>query len=344
MLGPWRRESGRRTPLASSRRSYPGFFGALFLVLLRMAIGWHFLTEGLEKFESTRKGGKPFSAEGYLRRATGPFAPYFRGLVPDVNGLARLDPVRLKAGWAAETRRIAQHYGFDANQQSQADALLRDSETFAEAWFQDPETAEKRRKYLHELHEVQAIERDPRALAYQRERAAARRNDLDADRRALVELLDQRAAALRGAVIQLATAEQREAAGPYQPAWTVLDLVNLATVYGLMAIGGCLLIGLLTPLAALAAAVFLGQIYLSMPPWPGLPPNPMAEGHYWIVNKNLIEMLACLVVASTPNGHWVGLDALVFRRRERREAPADPRRLTPRDRAAATAPIPLSGS
>ena len=37
----------------------------------------------------------------------------------------------------------------------------------------------------------------------------------------------------------------------------------------------------------------------------------MAEGHYCYVNKNLIEMLACLVLASTPNGLWIGLDALL---------------------------------
>ncbi len=47
-----------------------------------------------------------------------------------------------------------------------------------------------------------------------------------------------------------------------------------------------------------------------MPPWPGVPPNPKAEGHYWIVSKNLIELLACLVVATTPSGYWIGLDAL----------------------------------
>ena len=58
-----------------SSRNYPGFLGALFLVLLRIAIGWHFLTEGLEKVESTRYGKQPFSAEIYLRNATGPLAP-----------------------------------------------------------------------------------------------------------------------------------------------------------------------------------------------------------------------------------------------------------------------------
>ena len=54
------------------------------------------------------------------------------------------------------------------------------------------------------------------------------------------------------------------------------------------------------------------MIYLSMPPWPGLPPNPKAEGHYWIVSKNLVELIACLLVAVTASGHWFGLDALFF--------------------------------
>ena len=36
-----------------------------------------------------------------------------------------------------------------------------------------------------------------------------------------------------------------------------------------------------------------------------------------IVSKNLVEMLACLVIATTPSGHWIGFDALFFRRRRR---------------------------
>ena len=62
------------------------------------------------------------------------------------------------------------------------------------------------------------------------------------------------------------------------------------------------------------------MIYFSMPPWPGLPPNPKAEGHYLIVSKNLVEMIACLVIATTPSGHWVGFDALFFGARRRAAA------------------------
>jgi uncharacterized membrane protein YphA (DoxX/SURF4 family) len=301
----------RRITLIRSRRYYPGFFGALLLVLLRVAIGWHFLYEGLDKIRAS-KSARPFSAEVYLRNSTGPLAPYFRGLVPDMNGLAKLDPDRLKAAWRQDVARIADHYGFDADQRAKAEAALQDSEEYADIWFQDGENAEKIRKYLQQLRQVQATERDPNALSFQRERAWERRRDLDADRRELVQGIDARTGVLHEAVIKLATAEQIANAGPLPKPWTTLDWVNASTMYGLVAMGVCLILGLLTPLAALAGAVFLGQIYLSMPPWPGLPPNPMAEGHYWIVNKNLIEMLACLVLASTPNGLWIGLDALLF--------------------------------
>ncbi len=109
---------------------------------------------------------------------------------------------------------------------------------------------------------------------------------------------------------------------------TQLDLINMATTYGLIAIGACLILGLLTPLAALGGAAFLAMIYFSMPPWPGLPPNPKTEGHYFIVSKNLIELIACLVLATTPSGHWIGLDALFFgaarRRRLAARQPSNP--------------------
>ena len=80
-------------------RHYPGFLAAFFIVLLRIAIGWHFLYEGCEKAEGTLTGKEPFSAEMYVRSATGPFVSYFRGMLPDVNSLATLDPPRLKAKW-----------------------------------------------------------------------------------------------------------------------------------------------------------------------------------------------------------------------------------------------------
>ena len=36
-----------------------------------------------------------------------------------------------------------------------------------------------------------------------------------------------------------------------------------------------------------------------------------SEGNYLFVNKNVIEMLALFVLASTRSGRWFGLDALL---------------------------------
>ena len=117
--------------------------------------------------------------------------------------------------------------------------------------------------------------------------------------------------------------EQLAAAGPYKEPWTEVDRINMMTTYGLLVMGLCLMLGLFTRLSATAGVLFLGQIYLSMPPWPGLPPNPLAEGHYFIVNKNLVEMFALAVLATLPTGQWVGLDAILFGRfRRAREARA----------------------
>jgi uncharacterized membrane protein YphA (DoxX/SURF4 family) len=299
-------------------RYNPGFLGAFFIILLRVAIGWHFLYEGMEKFESARSGKEPFSAEIYLRNATGPLAPYFRGMVPDVNGLAVLDPVRLKAAWRDDVDRINNHFGFNQDQRAEAQKVLDQDLQWADYWFSNPENQEKREKYYHDLREIQTTEGDPQSLSFEKERALDARRSVDADRRLLTAPLVERGKELRIAIAKLATPEQLQTAGATSWPLNSLELQNLLTIYGLIAIGFCLMAGFLTPWAALGAAFFLANIYLSMPPWPGLPPNPKAEGHYLIVSKNLIELIACLAIATTPSGHWIGLDALFFGGRRRR--------------------------
>src|SRR5207249_6726588 len=62
-----------------------------FLVLLRMAIGWHFLVEGYEKYHSIEIGptetNRPWSSEGFFRNGTGPVAKLFRSAVGDTDDL-----------------------------------------------------------------------------------------------------------------------------------------------------------------------------------------------------------------------------------------------------------------
>jgi uncharacterized membrane protein YphA (DoxX/SURF4 family) len=339
-------------------RYYPGFLAAFFIILLRIAIGWHFLYEGLEKYRSIGKGKEAFSAEVYLRNANGPLAPYFRGLLPDVDGRAALDLSKLKEAWRADVNHIADYLRLDDAQRAEASKRLDEAERWADHWFSDPEHQDKRKEYLHKLDQLEQTDKNPQAMSYERERAQEARRSLDADRRGLIGPLEERGKALRDEVVtKIATSDQvknarapllsrvgpssvsasdsdaiklAEAARP----WDRLHWINFATTFGLIAIGFCLMAGLLTPLAALGAVAFLAMIYLSMPPWPGLPDNPKAEGHYLFVSKNLIELIACLVVATTPNGHWVGLDALFFGARRRRRLVAA---------LAASSPTPAPG-
>jgi uncharacterized membrane protein YphA (DoxX/SURF4 family) len=333
---------GRGTLLAATRRRYfPGFFAALFLILLRTAIGWHFTVEGLAKFD------EPFSAEGYFRNATGPLARYYRGLIPDGNGVERLTtdaqglPENLKSRWAADLERHAAHYGFTTDQRQQAAQALADASAEADEWFRSRENRNKIEEYFGNLGRVMRTERDPNALASARKLASSERKKLETTRKELMAPIEGWTTTLRERWTALATDEQK-ARGPDVQPWTELDWINWGTKYGLVAAGIGLMAGLFTRLSALYGAVFLAMLYLAMPPWPGAPPAP-GPGHDWIVNNHLIEALACLVLVALPTGQWIGLDALFFgwigRRRAARlegpdehpyePSPAEARRLDP---------------
>ncbi len=106
--------------------------------------------------------------------------------------------------------------------------------------------------------------------------------------------------------------------GPLPPENTPLKRASDLAMWGLLILGPLLLFGLCTRLAALAGAFMLLNFYLVVPPWPGVPQPPGPE-HSYIVNKNLIEVLALLAIAATPSGSWFGLDGIfrwMFRRRK----------------------------
>jgi uncharacterized membrane protein YphA (DoxX/SURF4 family) len=91
-----------------------------------------------------------------------------------------------------------------------------------------------------------------------------------------------------------------------------LGWIDALTRYGLTAVGACLLLGLFTRSACVAGAAFLLLFYLAMPALPWLPESPRAEGHYVFINKNIIEMLSLLTLATTRSGCWAGLDGLLY--------------------------------
>jgi len=93
---------------------------------------------------------------------------------------------------------------------------------------------------------------------------------------------------------------------------TALRIVDWLNIWGLTAIGLGLMLGFLTRPAAIAGAVLLVLYYLCNPPFIGYTYSAPTEGSYLIVNKNLIELCALIVLALFPTGRIVGLDRLVF--------------------------------
>ena len=78
-----------------------------------------------------------------------------------------------------------------------------------------------------------------------------------------------------------------------------MEQINFAVTYGLTAIGVCLMLGFCTRLAALGGAAFMCFVVMTQPAFPGIyPPDPPVVGHALLVNKDFVEMLALLVIAT----------------------------------------------
>ncbi len=111
--------------------------------------------------------------------------------------------------------------------------------------------------------------------------------------------------------MKLLTAEQM-AKGALPPENTPLHRASSQAMWGLLILGPLLILGLCTRLAAVAGAVMVLSFYLVVPPFPGVPQPPGPE-HSFVVNKNLIEVLALLAIAALPTGTWFGIDGIFYR-------------------------------
>jgi uncharacterized membrane protein YphA (DoxX/SURF4 family) len=121
----------------------------------------------------------------------------------------------------------------------------------------------------------------------------------------------------------------------YMPAWTSKDflevsrwifsgpfhwiashpsavrIVDLLNMWGLAAIGLALMLGVLTRVAGAAGMLLLLLYWVANPPLVGLDFGMLAEGHYLVVNKNVVEFFALAVLVIFPSGRFFGLDGLI---------------------------------
>jgi thiosulfate dehydrogenase [quinone] large subunit len=97
----------------------------------------------------------------------------------------------------------------------------------------------------------------------------------------------------------------------------ILNAVDFLNIWGLIAIGTGLILGLFTRVAAISGAILLFIYYLSNPPLIGLEYTLPSEGSYLIISKTLIETMALVALVVFPSGSFAGLDILVCRFRNR---------------------------
>ena len=86
---------------------------------------------------------------------------------------------------------------------------------------------------------------------------------------------------------------------------------DLITMWGLSLVGVLLILGLFTRLACLGGIGFIVLFYLANPPFVGYFYSIPSEGSYLVVNKNLVELCALVVVLVTGSGRFAGLDVIL---------------------------------
>lgn len=121
----------------------------------------------------------------------------------------------------------------------------------------------------------------------------------------------------------------------------VVGVVDFLNIWGLVLVGLGLMLGLLAQKAAYGGIALLALYYLAYPPLFG-PVSNGSDGHYLLVNRNLIEMLALGVIAVFP-GTSFGLDGVLARRRAGAIATAPADWMSRRETLAAMAGLPVLG-
>ncbi len=322
----------------SKRTATIGWCGALSLVIMRVALGWHFYSEGVKKLD-----GK-FSAAGFLSTANGPLSAYFRAMVPtphnwevairsdndlDASEIEEKKPEEetesfdREAPYAAWGNQIVKDWRaslslaiekLDASEAQVAKAeLILDEEIDALGTYLK-NTKIDIAKYQHELTRLAEIERSEgrRELPYLDQRVAVKSAELRSEPLKWVAAVRGQELAMIDRLSKVLVNEkqsqldaQAELYDDFEPRG-MLPTVNFAVTCLTIGAGAMLMLGLGTPVAALAAMVFLLSIMSTQPPW-----DPaVADSAKIYFGYQMVEVAALLVTMVLGTGRWLGLDGV----------------------------------
>ncbi len=279
-----------------------GTWGIAALVALRVAIGLHFFYQGADKLQNP----KPFSA-GFLGNAKGPLASYYKSMVWDADGVARLNYEDTTAYWSNYAQEVSRHYGFDDKQAKQAEQVAKDYTGRLRNYFgsRNAETEE----YLNQLER-----RNKNAKDLSREQLTSLRAH---DAKITGEWMKLKGQLLPGIdamwkdverdLNRLATTDQRKQSGELPIGKIGRRMVDSETVDNVipffdLIIGFCLVLGLFTRPAAIMGGLFLLSVCVSQ--WPGAVGAAPIE-------FQAVEMLAMFTLAAVGAGELCGLDFFI---------------------------------
>jgi uncharacterized membrane protein YphA (DoxX/SURF4 family) len=80
----------------------------------------------------------------------------------------------------------------------------------------------------------------------------------------------------------------------------LLNIVNFLNIWGMILIGIGLFLGIFIRISSVAGIAFLLLYYFAYPPFGSSVFSVSSEGHYWIINRNLIEALILVVIYFWP--------------------------------------------
>jgi uncharacterized membrane protein YphA (DoxX/SURF4 family) len=96
---------------------------------------------------------------------------------------------------------------------------------------------------------------------------------------------------------------------------TGMWIIDNANAYGLTIIGIALILGVFTRVALWSGVALLVSYYLAYPPFGGYSYGFPSEGSYLIVNKNLVELIAMILLVFLDSGQYYGIDMLLKKRK-----------------------------
>lgn len=103
----------------------------------------------------------------------------------------------------------------------------------------------------------------------------------------------------------------------------MVHAVDLLNIWGLILIGLALMLGCFSRFASASGIVLLAFYYLAQPPWIQTDYRIPLEGHYLLVNKNVVEVLALFLLLIIPPSSLWGIDRLIHRLRSQRTPEKD---------------------